>query len=105
LLYKGIAKKAQILEYSQIVGSCTYFIAITRANIAFATKILAKLLQNPGLQHFNAINKCFNYLEATKHYALELGTLYIKYPVFVVASDAAYADNPITRQSIKGSIF
>ena len=93
------------MEYSQIVGSCTYFIAITRLDIAFATKILAKLLQNPGTQHFKAIYKCYNYLEATKHYTLELRTLYTEHPVFAVASNAAYADNPITRRSTKGSIF
>jgi len=105
LLYKGIATKARILEYLQIVSFCTYFTAITRPNTAFSTKILAKLLQNPSLQHFNAIYKCFNYLEATKHYALELGTLYIKYPVFAIASNAAYANNLMTRQSTKSSIF
>jgi hypothetical protein len=88
-----------------MVSSCTYFIAITRPNIAFATKILAELLQNPGPQHFEAIHKCYDYLEATKHYALELRTLYTEYPVFVVANDAAYADDLITRRSIKGSIF
>ena len=93
------------MEYSQMVGSCTYSTAITRPNTAFATKILAELLQNPGLQHFEAIHKCYNYLEATKHYALELGTLYIKYPIFVIANNIAYTDNLITRQSIKGSIF
>jgi hypothetical protein len=105
LLYKGTATKAQVLEYLQIVGSCTYSTAITRPNIAFATKILAKLLQNPGPQHFEAIHKCHDYLEATKHYALELKTLRTKYPIFAVASDVAYTDNPITRRSTKGSIF
>jgi len=88
-----------------MVGSCTYFIAITRPDTAFATKILAELLQNPGPQHFETICKCYNYLEATKHYALELRTLYTEHPVFVVANDAAYADNLITRRSTKGSIF
>jgi hypothetical protein len=62
-------------------------------------------LQNPGLQHFEAIRKCYNYLKAIKHYTLELRTLYIKHPIFVVASNAAYADNLITRQSTKGLIF
>jgi len=88
-----------------MVGSCTYSIAITRPNTAFATKILAELLQNPGPQYFEAIRKCYNYLKATKHYTLELRTLYIKHPVFAVASDIAYADNLMTRRSIKGSIF
>jgi hypothetical protein len=88
-----------------MVGSCTYFTAITRLDTAFATKILAESLQNPGPQHFEAIHKYHDYLEATKHYALELGTLYIEHPVFAVASDIAYADDLITRQSTKGSIF
>ena len=73
--------------------------------MAFTTKILAEILQNPGLQHFNIIYKCLDYLEATKHYTLELRTLYTKHPIFVVASNAAYADNLITRQSTKGLIF
>jgi hypothetical protein len=81
------------------------FIAITRPNTAFATKILAELLQNPGPQHFEAIHRCYDYLEATKHYALELRTLYIEYPIFVVASNVAYADDLMTRRSTKGSIF
>jgi hypothetical protein len=88
-----------------MVGSCTYFTAITRPNTAFATKILAELLQNPGPQHFEAIHKCHDYLEATKHYTLELGTLYTKHPIFAIASNVAYADNLITRRSTKGSIF
>jgi hypothetical protein len=46
--YKSMATKAQILEYSQKVGSCMYLTAITRPNIAFTTKQLAKALQNPG---------------------------------------------------------
>ena len=103
--YKGTATKAQILEYSQIVGSCTYSTAITRPDIAFTTKQLAKSLQNPGPQHFNAAHKCLDYLEATKHYAIKLGMLYTEHPIFAAASDAAYADDPITRQSTKGSIF
>jgi hypothetical protein len=105
LLYKRTTTKAQVLKYLQIVGSCTYFIAITRLNTAFATKILAELLQNPGPQHFEAIYKCYNYLEATKHYALELRTLYTKHPIFAIASNIAYADDLITKRSTKGSIF
>jgi hypothetical protein len=44
-------------------------------------------------------------LEATKHYAIELRTLYTEHPIFAAASDAAYADDPITRRSTEGSIF
>ena len=105
MLYKGIAIKAQVLEYSQIVGFYTYSTAITKPDTAFATKILAELLQNPGPQHFEAVHKCHNYLKATKHYTLELRTLYTKYPIFIIASNAAYADNLIIRRSTKGSIF
>ena len=46
--YKDTATKAQILEYSQMVGSYTYSTAITRPDIAFTTKQLAKTLQNLG---------------------------------------------------------
>ena len=88
-----------------MVGSCTYSTAITRPDIAFTTKQLAKLLQNLGPQHFDITHKCLDYLEAIKHYAIELRTLYIEYLIFVVASDVAYADNLIIRQSTKGSIF
>jgi len=93
------------LEYSQIVGSCTYSTAITRPDIAFTTKQLAESLQNPGPQHFDATHRCLDYLEATKHYAIELRTLRTEHPIFAAASDAAYADDPITRRSTEGSIF
>ena len=62
-------------------------------------------MQNPGPQYFDAIHKCLDYLEATKHYTLKLRTLNTEHPVFAVASNATYADNPITRQSTKGSII
>ena len=88
-----------------MVGSYTYSIAITRPDIAFTIKQLAKSLQNPSPQHFDIAHRCLDYLEATKHYAIKLGTLRIKHLIFVAASDVAYADNPITRQSTKGSIF
>ena len=88
-----------------MVGSCTYSTAITRPDIAFTTKQWAKSLQNLGPQHFDVAHKCLDYLEATKHYAIELGTLCIKHLIFAVASDVAYADDLITRRSTKGSIF
>jgi hypothetical protein len=44
LPYTGTAIKDEILEYSQKVGSVTYSTAITRADIAFTTKSLAKAL-------------------------------------------------------------
>ena len=88
-----------------MVGSYTYSIAITRPDIAFTIKQLAKSLQNPSPQHFDIAHRCLDYLEATKHYAIELRTLRIKYPIFATASNAAYANDLSTRQSIKGSIF
>ena len=88
-----------------MVGSYTYSIAITRPDIAFTTKQLAESLQNPSPQHFDIAHKSLDYLEATKHYAIKLRTLYTEHLIFVVASDVAYADDLITRQSIKGSIF
>ena len=87
------------------MGSYTYSIAITRPDIAFTTKQLAKSLQNPSPQHFDIAHKCLDYLEATKHYAIKLRTLCTEHPIFAAASDAAYADNLITRRSTKGSIF
>ena len=88
-----------------MVGSCTYSTAITRPDTAFTTKQLAESLQNPGPQHFDATHRCLDYLEATKHYAIELRTLRTEHPIFAAASDAAYTDDLITRRSIKGSIF
>ena len=88
-----------------MVGSYTYSTAIIRPDIAFTIKQLAEILQNPGPQHFDAAHKYLDYLEATKHYAIELRTLRTEHPIFAVASDVAYADNLITRRSTEGSIF
>ena len=50
--YDGTASQEDILLYAQMVGSITYSTAITRPDTAFATKVLAEALQNPGPNHF-----------------------------------------------------
>ncbi len=105
--YEGTALNDEIMQYSRIVGFLTYSTAITRPDTAFTTKSLAEALQNPGPEHFNAAYRCLDYLESTKYYALELGGRERDSlePCFGAASDAAYADDPVTRRSTEGSLF
>ena len=83
----------------------TYSSAITRPDTAFTTKTLAESLQNPGPDHHIAADRCLDYLYSTRFYALELGSADLVKPVFAVASDAAYANDPATRRSTEGFIF
>ena len=83
----------------------TYSLAITRPDTAFTTKTLAESLQNPGPEHHLAADRCLDYLYSTRFYALELGSTAPIKPVFAAASDAAFADDPTTRQSTEGFIF
>ena len=119
--YTRTATDDEIQLYSQVVGSLTYPASITRPDIAFCTKCLAQNLKNPGPRHLEAAYRCVDYLEDTKFLALEYGGDVTSKPVFsastdehqkshdqdsppvfMAASDAAFADDELTRKSSEG---
>ena len=56
-----------------IVGALCYATDCTRPDIIFTCTILARFLQNPSTEHYEALKICYGYLKRTKNYWLTLG--------------------------------
>jgi hypothetical protein len=92
-------------------------VSIICPDITFCTKILAQNLKNPGPQHLAAGYRYIDYLEDTKYLVLEYGRTAIPAPVFsaandpegpptepafIIASNAAFANDVRSRRSTEG---
>jgi len=69
------------------------------------TSKLSEFLQNPSPQHHRAVNQALSYLQKTKTLAIEYSAETNSQQVFVCASDAALADDTVTRRSTEGYLF
>ena len=112
--YEGKADQYQIARYQSLVGSINYPAVITRPDVAYAASKLAEHLQNPGLIHIAAVERCIRYLDTTRYYTLEFGANNditptfesgIELLYFVGYSDASFIDNIDTRRSTQGYKF
>ena len=56
-----------------MVGALRYAADCTRPDIIFTCAILARFLQNPSTEHYEALKICYGYLKRTKNYWLTLG--------------------------------
>lgn len=56
-----------------LVGALRYAADSTRPDIAYCTGQLARYLNNPSHQHYEAAKHCFQYLKGTSDYWLTLG--------------------------------
>ena len=61
------------IPYREAVGSLTHAAVATRPDITFAISTLSRFLENPGLVHWEAVNRFFRYLADTKTHALTYG--------------------------------
>lgn len=59
--------------YREAVGSLMYAATGTRPDIAYAVSIVSKFLENPGMAHWNAVKRIFQYLHGTKDLELTYG--------------------------------
>jgi len=71
---------------------------------------LSEFLQNPALQHHDAVNHIISYLYRTRNLVIEYSstsdpTKLYSYYVFTYASDVAFRDDTATRKSTKGYLF
>lgn len=122
--YNGQATADDIKAYQQRVGSVIYPAYMTRPDIAMAVSILARFMQNPSPFHMDEVNRVICYLRDTKDLSICYdGSLSYKPPnepvstsslsplfalvksVFEASSDAAYGDDPVTRQSTERYLF
>ncbi|GKF79344.1 hypothetical protein Tco_0234912, partial [Tanacetum coccineum] len=78
------------LEYSMMIGCLMYAITCTRPDIAFVVGKLSSYTNNPGTQHWQAIQRVLNYLKKTMDFRLT----YIGYPsVLEGYTDARWISN------------
>ncbi len=75
-----------------------------RPDAARAANKLSEFLQNPGPVHLEAVNGAIAYLFSTWFRALQYSASSLETP-FLCTSDAAYADDPVTRRSTAGFVF
>jgi hypothetical protein len=96
----------EIHSYQRLIGSLTYPVAITRADMAQYTQKLAEFLQNPSKEHAIAALEVLQHLYLTRYYALEYSREdRMQAPMFVAASDASFTDNIATQYSTEGILF
>lgn len=101
-------RKATVHEkhlYQRKVRSIGYPATITRPDCSRALQKLSEFLQNPGPKHQEAADQCLAYLNSTKTYVLEYGSLKENPPIFLAASDASFADDSVRRWSTEGGLF
>lgn len=67
LKYNGHSK------YRSVVGGVFYAALYTRPEIAFATGVLARLVQAPCMRHFNIARRMLRYIYGTDNQALFYG--------------------------------
>ena len=61
------------IPYMNMIGALRYAADCTRPDIAYPTGQLARYLNEPGIQHYNAAKHCFQYLKGTAAHWLVLG--------------------------------
>jgi len=103
--FEGEATVHEKHLYQRKVGSIGYPVTITRPDCSRALQKLSEFLQNPGPEHQEAADQCLAYLNSTKTYALEYGSLKENPPIFLAASDASFADDSVRRWSTEGGLF
>jgi hypothetical protein len=103
--YDGKATPAQIHAYQCRIGSTTYPTTITRPDAARTSNKLAEFLLNPSPEHFRAADHLIRYLYNTRYLAIQYGGTETGNPEFRCSTDAAFADDLLTRKSTEGYIL
>ena len=94
--------KQEISLFQQLVGSMNFAAVFTRPDIAFSMSVLSQFMTNPSGKHLDAAKHCLSYLVATKFLAVEFDSSKRSKGVFVTYSDAAFADDKMSRFSSFG---
>jgi len=105
LPYTGQASLQETYGYQRKIGSLTYATVITRPDVSRTANKLAEFLTNPSPTHQAAAERAIRYLYNSRNLALEYGSTDDTQRAFTCASDAAFGDNPSTRQSTEGFLF
>ena len=92
--------------FAVAIGSLMYAAIGTRPNILFTVQSLSQFTQNPGPEHWIALNRVFRYLQGTQNLGLVYGGA-LSWPdqILTAYTDADYGSNPNDRRSISGSTY
>lgn len=101
--YEGECDEASRRRYQAIVGSLLYISRYTRPDLSFAVGVVSKFAQNPGPEHFDAINRIIGYLKGTitTKVLLKGGETNI----LTVYCDADWASDQDERKSVSGYVI
>nr|GEU44490.1 zinc finger, CCHC-type [Tanacetum cinerariifolium] len=90
------------LEYYNVIGFMLYAMTYARPNIAFAVGKLSMYTSNPGIQHWQAIQRVLKYLKKT----IDCNLIYTGYPsVLEGYTDSSWISNTEDNSSISGWVF
>ena len=93
-----------VYAYQQRVGSLNFAAVISRPDIAYPASKLSQFLRNPTSAHVAAADRAISYLNSTPTLAIEFSGR-AGADIFLCSSDAAFADNELTRRSSDGYLF
>jgi hypothetical protein len=88
--------------YGTAVGCLMWLANFTRPDLACAVRELSRFLLNPGLKHWEAVERVFGYLRGTLDYKLCYGSGELKLEAY---ADASYASDVDTRCSTTGFVI
>src|SRR5713101_6860279 len=90
------------IPYSSAIGSLMYAMVCTRPNIAHAVGVVSRYMNNPGKEHWKAVQWILRYLRGTTSHALCFGGSDTVLQGYVDADMAGDKDN---RRSTTGYVF
>jgi hypothetical protein len=93
----------RIYAFQQRVRSLNFATIIFRFDIIFATAKLVQFLKNSNSNHVMIANRMIVYWNDIKNFVIEFSEKFSK--IFLCASDAAFADDELSRKSSNDYLF
>ena len=90
------------VPYLSTIGSLMYAMVCTRSDIAHAVGVVTSYMNNPGKEHWKAVQWILRYLRGTTSHALYFGGSDTILQGYV---DAYMADDKYRRRSTTGYVF
>ena len=94
--------KMHNVPYISAVGSLMYLATMTRPDIAYTVGVLARFNSNPGMAHWKAVKRLFQYLKGTLDITLTYGPDSTTPDLFHTFCDADHGGNKDNGKSTTG---
>jgi transposase InsO family protein len=103
--YEGPAiTSEEAADYRTFVGELMYLVAMTRPDLSYCTRELAKFMSKPGPDHLSAAKRIMRYLKGTKTLGISYSAELLEHPLFAAFTDADWASHE-GRKSISGYVL